>query len=179
MVDGHIVAFLLNLCKLSWWLRYRPSLLLLVFSFALVKAVSCLCRHRWFYNCVEPNGREQRKTALQRRRGSDPIPACCAVVLSWSLPLSSVRLTALLWLDPILQPSRVRHSMASQHGLTGAMCQETANGEAPRNEPSNSWVPCPLTWATARLAAWWPSGLVGVLCASVIYTPRVLSLPKR
>lgn len=176
MVDGHIVAFLLNSCKLSWWLRYRSSLLLLV---ALVRAVSCLCRHRWFYNCVEPNGREQRKTALWRHRGADPIPACCAVVSSWPLPLSSVRLAALLWLDPILQPSRVSHSRARQHCLPGAIRQETANGEAPRNEPSSSWLPCPLTWATTGLTAWWPSGLVGVLCASVLYTPWVLSLPKR
>lgn len=49
-----------------------------------------------------------------------------------------MRLIALLWLDPILQPSRVRHSRTWQHCLIGAMCQETARGEVLRNEPSNS-----------------------------------------
>lgn len=171
MVDGHIVAFLLNLCKLSWWLRYRPSPLLLVFSFALVKAVSCLCRHRWFYNCVEPNGREQREMALQRRRGSDPIPACCAVVPSWSLPLSSVRLTALLWLDPILQPSRVRHSRTWQHGHT---CHVSGDGQW---WGSQEWalqllsaLPTYLgNSRTSSLVAQWPGR--SALCQCTIHTP--------
>lgn len=177
MVDGHIVAFLLNLCKLSWWLRYRPSLLLLVFSFALVKAVSCLCRHRWFYNCVEPNGREQREDGTaetQRIRPNSSLQwfhhGLCPFLL-WGLQHSSG------W-TPSYNPAEW-DTAGYGNTATHAMCQETANGEAPRNEPSNSWVPCPLTWATVGLAAWWHSGLVGVFYASVLYTPRVLSLPKR
>lgn len=116
MVDGHIVAFLLNLCKLSWWLRYRPSLLLLVFSFALVKAVSCLCRHRWFYNCVEPNGREQREdgTAETQRIRPNSNLLCSASIMvfapffceAYSTPLAGPHLTT--------QQSETQQGMATR-----------------------------------------------------------------
>lgn len=115
-------------------------------------------------------GERTEETILQRCRGSVLTPAGGAVV---NCGLCSF----LLWgsLDPIFQPSSVRHSRAWQHCFIGAMCQETANGEAPRNEPCNSWVPCSLTWAAAGLAAWWPSGLMGVLC--VYYMAHGFSLP--
>lgn len=70
-----------------------------------------------------------------------------------------------------MQPSRVRYSKAALphwcHGSGDSQCK------APRDEPSSPPVPGSFTWAAADLAAWQPSILVGVLCASVPHMPQV------